>query len=915
MIFSSVFRGIRLPTFIGLLYLPVILLTLTLKLIRGIDNHAVTDWLSALYYLHIDALFLCWLTLLLCFLLHLFCFSKKTTLVKITLVCGGFIWLYLLCVELLTHSVYLESGFILSWDLIEFGLERRTIAMQMMAEKAHPCMLLYGLFGLAYFLAALYVCRRVGASQRHPEPNQDASRPLKFIAYFPTFSLKLRALGLAFLFGLLSTLLLLGANTKTAQSEFRGSALHIGYGLAHRLLEAMTPSVAVKPAPRSTSNTPLVRTPEFGKIKNVAIIILESTRQQSVAPYVKTEVTPFFNQLAKRSQLALHAYSTSPHTSRAVYSILCSQFPRSGRGIVESTKNGITSDCLAHFLQQQGFATAYFQSATESFEYRRQLVENMGFEEFYPLESFDKKGFQKANYFGYEDNIMLPASRQWLSQQNQRPFLATYLTVTPHFHYDKINSHHWQDYSENAVYNAYQNALSYQDAFLQKLFQQYTDLGLYQDTLFVVLGDHGEGFKEHKLWGHGNLIFEEGVKVPLLFHANGELKGRIQARTTLLDVAPTVLDILGLTGYDTLLAGASLQHPLVARDILLECVSPETCSALIEGETDLKLIHHYGEEADHLYTLDIDPEEKNNLIDDPSQADNVARIKQKLLARISKVKIGESIKYDSWGANKRQPNYTTQVPKLYTAANIQHKKQQSRNTLIGVSIQSESIKAGEPLTLELHLNGVQKELCITIELQGAAWHSKSKYALQASAKPYITLSEKVMLMDTISTLNIDVSGRTTCDDESELLFNSHIALPVTPKETNNNPLYVKSGETFYYIKNGNTEAQQLKLDTAARVLFSQTTPYSQLKQIQVNETIGSQVFFHELKNELHGHQLGNVTSASLDSTWQARSDDPVTIYRYKLTYPNQTLDLRIHVQNNTIEALTYYLPWRKEFEL
>ena len=41
-------------------------------------------------------------------------------------------------------------------------------------------------------------------------------------------------------------------------------------------------------------------------------------------------------------------------------------------------------------------------------------------------------GFQKANYFGYEDDVMLKPSRRWLQQHAGKPFFATYKTLTPH---------------------------------------------------------------------------------------------------------------------------------------------------------------------------------------------------------------------------------------------------------------------------------------------------------------------------------------------------------------------------------------------------------------------------------------------------------------------------------------------------
>src|SRR3712207_8950988 len=52
------------------------------------------------------------------------------------------------------------------------------------------------------------------------------------------------------------------------------------------------------------------------------------------------------------------------------------------------------------------------------------------------------------------------------------------------------------------LFRSYLNTMRYQDFFLRNLFDQYKDLGLYEDTIFIVFGDHGEGFEEHGVKQH-----------------------------------------------------------------------------------------------------------------------------------------------------------------------------------------------------------------------------------------------------------------------------------------------------------------------------------------------------------------------------------------------------------------------------
>ena len=77
-------------------------------------------------------------------------------------------------------------------------------------------------------------------------------------------------------------------------------------------------------------------------------------------------------------------------------------------------------------LKKVGYNTVFFQSPTEYFENRRGLANNIGFNGFFALEQMSTDGFELVNYFGYEDNIMLEPSREWLAKQ-ESPFLEIQL--------------------------------------------------------------------------------------------------------------------------------------------------------------------------------------------------------------------------------------------------------------------------------------------------------------------------------------------------------------------------------------------------------------------------------------------------------------------------------------------------------
>jgi arylsulfatase A-like enzyme len=94
----------------------------------------------------------------------------------------------------------------------------------------------------------------------------------------------------------------------------------------------------------------------------------------------------------------------------------------------------------------------------------------------------------------------------------------------------------------------YDGEIAYNDYYIGQLIKDLKRLDIYNDTLIIVTGDHGEGFNEHGLFSHGNIPYEELIHVPLIMKfPNDEFAGQeITALTDLTDVFPTLLDYLGL---------------------------------------------------------------------------------------------------------------------------------------------------------------------------------------------------------------------------------------------------------------------------------------------------------------------------------------------------------------------------------
>jgi arylsulfatase A-like enzyme len=157
---------------------------------------------------------------------------------------------------------------------------------------------------------------------------------------------------------------------------------------------------------------------------------------------------------------------------------------------------------------------------------------------------------------------------------------------------------------------------------LESLFEQYKELGLYEETVFVIFGDHGEGFGEHDRSMHGDTPYEEGIKVPLIIHAPGQFDEgqRVEGLASQMDILPTVVDMLGYEVENGEYPGYSLLARIPEdRTLMFSCISNRKCLASIQGYE--KYIYHYNNQPDEFFDLSEDPLERKNIVNMRNKAE------------------------------------------------------------------------------------------------------------------------------------------------------------------------------------------------------------------------------------------------------------------------------------------------------
>ncbi len=394
------------------------------------------------------------------------------------------------------------------------------------------------------------------------------------------------------------------------------------------------PAVAENPALNAT----LAPTSQTEK-RNVVLVHLESTRAHSVTPYNEDlQTMPFLDELSRESLFVERAYTTVPRSSKASVAANCGVEPPLYPG-PEFEPDGVPAQCLADLLRERGYKTVFFASTNAAMDNFGDVVEGFGYEEFYPVETMDVTGYQVTNTFGYEDDVMLGPSEEWLKNRDEgRPFLAEYFTGTGHYDYQCYGTRHGtRDFPGEGALDAYHNCLRLQDIFLESLFDQYKELGLYEETIFVLFGDHGEGFGEHDRSMHGDTIYDEGLKVPLIIHAPGQFDDgeRVEELVSQIDILPTVVEMLGYEVENGEYPGYSLLGQIPEeRTLMFSCISNRKCLASIQGYE--KYIYHYNNQPEEFFDLSKDPLERNNIVNMRDKAE-LDRLRKALIEWRSEV--------------------------------------------------------------------------------------------------------------------------------------------------------------------------------------------------------------------------------------------------------------------------------------
>jgi arylsulfatase A-like enzyme/tetratricopeptide (TPR) repeat protein len=308
---------------------------------------------------------------------------------------------------------------------------------------------------------------------------------------------------------------------------------------------------------------------------NVLLITLDTTRADHLPVYGYGSVkTPGLDRLAKTSLIFEDAIAHVPLTLPSHTSILTGQLPighgiRDNEGFVVDPK--VTT--LASILKGKGYVTAAFVSA---FVLDSRWGLNRGFDSYFdhfnPYREVNRDDIQRrAEETEAEVETWLPANKD-------HRFFCWVHFYDPHEPYDPP-----EPYASTYASNRYDGEIAYMDQSVGKLLAKLDELRLSDRTLVIVTGDHGEGLGDHDELTHGMFLYSTTLQVPLLIMVPGGKQRRIHGIVRHIDLAPTILDLLGFQ------AGSDMQ----GTSLIPVINGTEDSRRTAYGES-LYAQHHYG---------------------------------------------------------------------------------------------------------------------------------------------------------------------------------------------------------------------------------------------------------------------------------------------------------------------------------
>lgn len=283
-----------------------------------------------------------------------------------------------------------------------------------------------------------------------------------------------------------------------------------------------------------------------GKNPNIVLIMMESMSTHYMQSFgQKEKLTPFLDELYQKSLHFSNCYSAGFRTGQGILGVLCSWPSVMNRNVTHEFRlshfGGIASE-----LVKEGYTTTFFVSHDPNFDGLYDFLGNNGIQKLYSMDDYPAD--RSVGAWGVPDDYLYSFALDAInnkrlgntSAKKDAPFFATILSISNHPPYNLPETFNGRFDSDEY------NAIQYADESLRQFFQEAERQPWYDNTIFVLVGDHGLAMEKAKECELPDMINH----VPLIFYSKLLPAREYTDVVSQNDIAATLLSLIGHS-YDT----------------------------------------------------------------------------------------------------------------------------------------------------------------------------------------------------------------------------------------------------------------------------------------------------------------------------------------------------------------------------
>ncbi|MDR3506791.1 MAG: choline-sulfatase [Caulobacteraceae bacterium] len=436
---------------------------------------------------------------------------------------------------------------------------------------------------------------------------------------------------------------------------------------------------------------------------NILILMADQMAPRVLKAYGgKVARTPNIDRLAERAVVFDNAYCNSPLCAPSRFTFMSGQLPSAIGGYDNAAELAAQVPTFAHYLRQAGYRTVlsgkmHFCGPDQLHGFEERLTTDIYPADFgwtpdwtrpdvrldwyHTMDSVTQAGpCVRSNQIDFDEEVVFTARRKLFDiarDGDDRPFCMVVSMTHPHDPFT-IPEPWWSRHSDDeidmprvsaeevpldphakrvrlvigleqqsvtedqirAARRAYYGACGFVDDQIGSILSALDETGMSEDTVVILLGDHGEMLGERGLWYKMN-FFEGGCRIPLMIAGPGQFApGRVSNAVSLADILPTLVEIAGdgtAPVYADRLDGRSLIPHLTGQgghdEVIGEYLGEAAVAPIVMLRRGSMKFVHCPVDPDQLYDLASDPDERVNLAADPAHADTVAACRAEIAQR------------------------------------------------------------------------------------------------------------------------------------------------------------------------------------------------------------------------------------------------------------------------------------------